>query len=169
MCSSDLQAHMLDDFLQRKVRHSIEGFRFDDHLRIREINREIRIRCANQAAKDEDHGTQSRQQNSQANRSHIQSRNSNTEDELLLCSLFDAFNVAGTAQHFVNFADVQPFGTAMLDALGEVASTSYGDDCGESTVTSPWARIMLTQFSNPAHGSVDLRKVAAIPQGTMGN
>jgi hypothetical protein len=47
--------------------------------------------------------------------------------------------------------------------------TSYGDDCGESTVTSPWARIMLTQFSNPAHGAVDLRKVAAIPQGTMGN
>ena len=69
----------------------------------------------------------------------------------------------------LGFADVQPFGTAMLDALGEVASTSYGDDCGESTVTSPWARIMLTQFSNPAHGSVDLRKLAAIPQGTMGN
>jgi len=52
----------------------------------------------------------------------------------------------------LGFADVQPFGTAMLDALGKVASTSYGDDCGESTVPSPWARIMLTQFSNPAPG-----------------
>ena len=69
----------------------------------------------------------------------------------------------------LGFADVQPFGTAMLDALGKVASTSYGDDCGESTGTSPWAHIMLTQFSNPAHGAVDLRKVAAIPEGMMGN
>jgi len=40
----------------------------------------------------------------------------------------------------LGFADAQRFSRSLLDAVGEVASTSLGDDCGEGFLPpSPWA------------------------------
>lgn len=45
----------------------------------------------------------------------------------------------------LGFTDVQSFSTAMLDAVDKVASTAFGDDCGEDIVQSPWGR---SRFAN---------------------
>jgi len=65
----------------------------------------------------------------------------------------------------LGFADVQPFSTAMLAAVQKVASTSDGDDCGESSSLSPWARIMNAQFSAPEHTWFDLSNLVALTAG----
>jgi hypothetical protein len=43
----------------------------------------------------------------------------------------------------LGFSDVQPFDSAMLDAVARVASTALGDDCGEGGAESDWARSMF--------------------------
>jgi L-ascorbate metabolism protein UlaG (beta-lactamase superfamily) len=62
----------------------------------------------------------------------------------------DAFGVSMKPNHAVKqklgFSDVQTFATAMLDAVDTVASTAFGDDCGEGLDESPWTR------SKFAHG-----------------
>src|SRR6266436_4496795 len=66
----------------------------------------------------------------------------------------DAHGVTMTPNHDVKqklgFPDVQPFDTAMLDAVTNVASTAYGDDCGESSTDSPWARSTFAHMTDPS-------------------
>lgn len=61
----------------------------------------------------------------------------------------DRFGVTMQPNHSVKqklgFTDVQSFSTAMLDAVDKVASTAFGDDCGEDIVQSPWGR---SRFAN---------------------
>jgi len=54
-----------------------------------------------------------------------------------------------TVKRRLGFSDVQPFDTAMLDAVSHVASTALGDDCGEGTNESPWARSMFAHLNDP--------------------
>ena len=65
----------------------------------------------------------------------------------------DEDGVTMVANHAVKrrlgFSDVQPFDSAMLDAVGRVASTALGDDCGEGTTESQWARSMFAHLNNP--------------------
>lgn len=64
----------------------------------------------------------------------------------------DASGVRMTPNHDVKqklgFPDVQPFTSAMLDAVEKVASTAYGDDCGEGFVQTPWTRSTFAHASN---------------------
>ena len=65
----------------------------------------------------------------------------------------DRAGVTMTPNHAVKqklgFSDVQAFDTAMLEAVDKVASTSFGDDCGESLVESPWERSRFAQNAYP--------------------
>jgi hypothetical protein len=61
----------------------------------------------------------------------------------------------------LGFPDVQTFGTAMLDAVDHVASTSYGDDCGEGLVQSPWERSTFAHNTNTLAASLAPRFVAS--------
>jgi len=66
----------------------------------------------------------------------------------------DARGVTMTPNHDVKqklgFPDVQPFDTAMLNAVTNVASTAYGDDCGESSTDSPWVRSRFAHMTDPS-------------------
>jgi len=55
----------------------------------------------------------------------------------------------------LGFAETQRFSQSLLDAVGQVASTSVGDDCGEGFVEpGPWARAFaLVQAPSPASRS----------------
>jgi hypothetical protein len=47
----------------------------------------------------------------------------------------------------LGFPDVQPFASAMRDAVTKVASTAYGEnDCGERASDSPWAPSMIAHI-----------------------
>lgn len=50
----------------------------------------------------------------------------------------------------LGFSDVQPFDNAMLDAVTRVASTAYGDDCGEGGNDSQWARSVHAHINDPS-------------------
>jgi len=56
----------------------------------------------------------------------------------------------------LGFSDVQPFDTAMMDAVSRVASTAYGDDCGESFSDSPWTWSIFAHLHDPAVRSMFL-------------
>jgi L-ascorbate metabolism protein UlaG (beta-lactamase superfamily) len=62
----------------------------------------------------------------------------------------------------LGFADVQPFGTSMLEAVRRVASTAYGDDCGEQAVTTPWARTMAARGWGGLHAADTLFVATAL-------
>ena len=62
----------------------------------------------------------------------------------------------------LGFSDVQAFDTAMLKAVDRVASTSFGDDCGESLVESPWARSRFAQGRYPLATYLGPQFVAAL-------
>jgi len=55
----------------------------------------------------------------------------------------------------LGFASVQPFGKAMHDAIKTVASTTFGDDCGEGTVSSEWARTTFATSGSLANARAD--------------
>jgi hypothetical protein len=61
----------------------------------------------------------------------------------------DASGVTMKPNHAVKqklgFADEQVFSTAMTKAVDRVASTAFGDDCGEAASASEWERITLAQ------------------------
>lgn len=63
----------------------------------------------------------------------------------------------------LGFSDVQPFDTAMMDAVSRVASTAYGDDCGESFSDSPWTRSIFAHLHDPAWRSMFLFASSADP------
>lgn len=48
----------------------------------------------------------------------------------------------------LGFSNVQPFDTAMLSAVSRVASTRYGDDCGESNVSTEWSRSIFAHTND---------------------
>ena len=65
----------------------------------------------------------------------------------------DSNGVSMTPNHAVKqklgFPDVQPFDLATLRAVSMVASTSYGDDCGEgASPTSAWAEVVKRRNSS---------------------
>lgn len=51
-------------------------------------------------------------------------------------------------KHKLGFSDVQPFDTAMLDAVTRVASTSYGDTCGEGGIETAWERSVFAHLND---------------------
>jgi L-ascorbate metabolism protein UlaG (beta-lactamase superfamily) len=66
----------------------------------------------------------------------------------------DAAGVTMVANHAIKrklgFSDVQPFDTAMLDAVTRVASTAYGDTCGEGGNESQWERSIYAHINDPS-------------------
>src|SRR5439155_14658632 len=134
------KAHEIDDLFNRQVCYSIQNFCLHDQLRVREVNRDIRVRSANQPAKKEKGSTKCRQRNCNANQLHTSERNSiigeqeekwpqkGTKDtnticdfcaclSLLFCHLFDALDIARPPpQHFIDFTDVEAFKSFLLDA-----------------------------------------------------
>jgi hypothetical protein len=52
----------------------------------------------------------------------------------------------------LGFSDVQPFDSAMLDAVSRVASTVLGEDCGEGGAESEWARSMFAHRNDVSRG-----------------
>jgi hypothetical protein len=50
----------------------------------------------------------------------------------------------------LGFSDVQPFDTAMMDAVSKVASTAYGDTCGEGGVETQWERSTFAHLNDPS-------------------
>ena len=66
----------------------------------------------------------------------------------------EAGGVTRIANHAIKqrlgFSDVQPFNTAMLDAVTKVASTAYGDDCGESRSETAWERSVYAHLNDPS-------------------
>jgi len=50
----------------------------------------------------------------------------------------------------LGFSEVQPFDSAMLDAVTRVASTAYGDDCGENEFGTPWSRSIYAHVNDPS-------------------
>src|SRR2546430_3298224 len=75
-CIRVRNAHEFDDLFNRQVCYSIQNFRLHDQLRVREVNRDIRVRSANQPAKKEKGSTKCRQRNCNANQLHTSERNS---------------------------------------------------------------------------------------------
>ncbi len=51
----------------------------------------------------------------------------------------------------LGFSDTQPFDTAMMDAVTRVASTAYGDDCGENeAAATDWSRSLFAHRFDPS-------------------
>ena len=67
----------------------------------------------------------------------------------------DRDGVTAVANHEIKrrlgFSDVQPFDTAMMEAVSRVASTALGDDCGEGGNDSQWARSMFAHRNERAY------------------
>jgi L-ascorbate metabolism protein UlaG (beta-lactamase superfamily) len=84
----------------------------------------------------------------------------------------DSRGVSMTPNHSVKqklgFPDVQPFDAATLNAVKTVASTSFGDDCGEdASGSSPWAE-MLTKRNTSLLARLGLKDLAAWRQPSTG-
>jgi L-ascorbate metabolism protein UlaG (beta-lactamase superfamily) len=66
----------------------------------------------------------------------------------------DASGVTMVPNHAIKrklgFSDVQPFDTAMLDAVSRVASTAYGDNCGEGPFETEWSRSIYAHINVPS-------------------
>jgi L-ascorbate metabolism protein UlaG (beta-lactamase superfamily) len=57
----------------------------------------------------------------------------------------------GRIKRALGFPDTQPFDSAMMDAVTKVASTAYGDDCGENeNATSAWSRSLFAHRFDPS-------------------
>lgn len=55
-----------------------------------------------------------------------------------------------TIKRRLGFSETQPFDTAMMDAVTRVASTAYGDDCGESDFGTEWSRSLFAHRFDPS-------------------
>jgi hypothetical protein len=52
----------------------------------------------------------------------------------------------------LGFSETQPFDTAMMDAVTRVASTAYGDDCGENdSGATAWSKSLFAHRFDPSH------------------
>lgn len=63
----------------------------------------------------------------------------------------------------LGFSDVQQFPKTTMDAVDKLASTSWGDDCGEGGFAAEWTRSMLANALQPQQGQYALQPAGAAP------